>query len=431
MRDYAPTAVAGDTCVACRFNLPNDARFCPRCGVAIGTEFVSLTASRSGAGASDAERSGRRPSALGVMAALGILIVGGLAIVDRTTRPAPAPEPPTTVEPTTTSTTATPTTSTPADPAESVSVSLATQPVPSVPGLYLLVLLRDGRVAEIDMETGAAHAFVVDSEMRVSADFGAIAVLDDGMLVNLSDQLYALPNGSSEVRSIATSREIVSTGQRYALAFDLSPDSGGVPVPVLIDGNGAESPSPEIHEMNGHWPWWAAQLTADDRLAVNRAERIGIVDPTTGQANELGEGVLLARGPNHVLLHTCDRAGVCSVELASLAGERRAVEVELSPDWFGSMRLSPDGQWAVGAQWGDPTTREIVNLMTGQRMELPAVLGPPWRQMASFSSDSRFLAVVAGSTVELWDLSAGSNIATLNDLGSPIAASFSTRPSGR
>lgn len=428
MRDTASPAVGGGNCAACRFNLPDGARFCPRCGVAIGTEFLSVTASRPDGPREG--RTGRRPPALAVMATVGVLLVGGLAVADRATRPEPAPEPTTstsTSTSTTTSTTAPASTSTTAAEAR----TLPRQPLPQLPGLHLEVLLSDGSITEIDMATGAAHTFRID---RVYADQGTIAVVDGGMVVSLSNRLYALPEGTDEVRKLEeTSGMIVAEGARYALVA-----TEGGPVPqrfFLADAAGTAAVVAKLDAYQIFQAVWGSRLTADDRVVISRGERIGLMDPATGEIAEIDEGQVLAAGPNHVLRRSCDTSGSCRDEVLALSGAAEPVETAIASQGFGRNELSPDGQWLTGLQFHDsgPPTARAVNLRTGAEISFAAEQGPPMGDdVGAFSPDSRFYVTWSEEGVQLWDLSTGAVVGKLTDLGARVlSVRFSTRASGR
>ena len=367
------------------------------------------------------------------MVGVGVLLIGGLAVADRATRPHAATTTPTTVAPSTTSTVGTTTTTlastTTAAEAPPRLVALPDQTLPRAPGLYLEVLLSDGSIAEIDMATGATHSFAVAD---VRGDYGAIAVLDGGLVVNLADQFYALPVGTSEVRRIDGVRgQVISAGNRYALAFVEQGPNRPEQGLVLFDGTGAMAFTDEIANDVARGQG-NLSLNSGDQFVVNSGERIGLLNLITGQAVDVGEGQLLASGPNHVLRRTCDKDGACRNEVLPLAGDAVPRELPFAFSGFGRMVLSPDGQWLSASRLdtSGQIAAEVVNVQTGTRL---TVSGPenPWDGVEAFSSDGHFMATWMDGAIALWDLSSGTEVARAENLGSDVvSASFATRPSG-
>jgi hypothetical protein len=298
---------------------------------------------------------------VGIGAAV-VAVVAGLAVVDRTSGEEPTATP--------TSTTAPPLATTTTGVPSSVELTLppATTSAPAAPTVFappesiaalgesgtLHVLRADGELTAVDLATGATTLTAAAIGPEGSPN-GSFVVLGDGALVtDYNGRLVAVPfDGSPEVDLGRRWWVAGASATMAAIARDDRPT-------VLVDGRGQQLGVVDLGEHNGS----AVRAVLEDRLVVEAAGRIGLVDPATGEAESIGTGAVLAANNWGMVQLTCPDVTACEVHWgpwddpswrvldASLL-PRRGWAAGLSADGS-ALLVQADGGWALVGADGEP-----------------------------------------------------------------------------
>lgn len=390
------TSIEVAACRGCATPAPLGASFCPSCGAPLGDvalirlEPISADSpDRRPPDTTIAERHG----ALGRRAkAWAALACAALVVALLATR-APRDD----AGPSATSTTAAPVATTTASTTTQPTLELtkSAPPEPAVPALsglpdidgFLVAVDTEGELVQVALETGQVSKI----ELGGTTQYAQLRPFGSNLIVQFDAHIVAL-TPSGEQRPLGAGWA-VSVTNRFALVvrpnersrnttFDLV-DSAGTAVATLA-------------EENAVW----ASLTPDGRVVVQRAQRIGTVDPQTGTFTHIADGVALSTTTSSTLLRmTCQSIRACEVRSGPFEDpDRWRVSKELIPS-FAEFTPSPDGRYLAALSW-DTEERTLIDLADGSRRELGARRQPT---SMSFSADGRWLALISesGSEIEL------------------------------
>ena len=375
------------TCATCDAPLAAEARFCARCGRAVGPDPTLVPLAPLGgptpaveqrATVSTGARDRRRTAAvIGVVLAGALAVIGIVRVLADDDPPAGAATP-TTTAPTTTGP---PTTSTAAGGAVTSTASTTTiaRFVAATPGLVLddaqrnrALYLSDGRtVARIDLGTGAITSRAIDFTFnpQLAGLVGDRLVFGGPALVSLDRSLTGEP------------RFVPDDGFGFVGAQGLVADGIWTWKPAAVDGSGG---AVRLIDFEGRirrqvaLPGHAAPVGfLADRIVVTQFGRLFTVD-TDGRVAGYANGVAAAVRGGFVLWIGCDDRGVCAHRLgtATTADTGRTalsttrLLTSARPDGADLPRfsmLAPDGRTVVAAVGGPAADagRRLVDLATG------------------------------------------------------------------
>lgn len=168
-------------------------------------------------------------------------------------------------------------------------------------------------------------------------------------------------------------------------------------------------------------------LPFGDRFLISPAGSMMAVDPTTGRAERIGDGIAVAVDAQTLVRTRCDESLECGLVLSDLdGGDERAVGPPTPRsryDTYAGGRFSPDGRWLVIPFFGEdqPGGLALIDVVRGERRptdSLTTLSGGGFPPAATFSADSRWLLIAdpSGSDeLKAIDLADGTRVAV--DLG--------------
>ncbi len=374
----APTALGA--CRKCAKAAPLGASFCPSCGSPVG-DIAVIQLEPVGARHAHALDNAEPPpvTGWGVKALLvgGCCLLVALLLVTRSPSERSAPATPTT-QPTTTTTTqlvAEPATTSPA-----TETTLA--PFVGLPPLegYLVALGAHGDLLQIDLDTGVATSMA----FAESGTYSRFHLLNNGVLLQ-GDERLELITPSGEQRPFGSGWVIATTPELALVA-----SSGPSQTIELRDNSGTVVATP-----NAEAAVWVG-LTSQGAVAVQRGQRIGIVDGKTGAFGHLADGVAFYAAGNALVRLSCETISRCEVRSGPFDDpDRWRISADAVPRGA-ELTSSPSGRYLVASDW-NTGERILVDLASGGIRQLESLNDGMPGSSVSFSADERWLASISSA----------------------------------
>jgi hypothetical protein len=383
--------VAKESCGSCGRVVQRGDRFCPSCGAEIlATLPIDIIDDDPRKGSNIAMvdlRPSRRPLVIvGVAATVAALIL--LAVT--ASRPAPvtpaAPlnvaEPPTTVLPTSTV------------PASTITEPLlASQNVTLPAGLHghAWFLLADGSVERLDLTTGTMDVFadaVIDRIYGIASENAHFVVLDDGIMVWVGGRAAMVPFSRwGQAVAVGEDLEFITGGDRYVVLRRQQP--GSRIVQIVVDSWGSVADLPDLGSVA------AVVGVAGERLVVQAADQIGLLDLTGGTVTPVARGSYVASNRWGLSRLECPQPPTCELHTGPWSSlDQRVVPASFTVPTTraGTPQLSADGsQLALPS----PVALQVIDTVTG-RPSFPAGDNPKLFALGPDGSD--LLTVTGGQT---------------------------------
>lgn len=333
-------------------------------------------------------RPSRRPI---VIVGVAALVVALIVLAVSASRPAPVtPTVPLALE--VPSTTVLPTSTVPAS--TTTEPLLAAQTVGLPAGLrgHAWFLMADGSVVRLDLTTGTLAVFadaVIDRIYGIASENARLVVLLDGIMVWVGGRVAMVPFAEGKPVAVGEDLEFVTGGDRYVVLRREQP--GNRIVRIVVDSRGTVAELPDLGSIA------SVVGVAGDRLVVQAADQIGLLDLTDGLVTSVARGSYVASNRWGLARLECPRAPACELH----TGPWSSLDEHVVPASFtvpttraGAPQLSTDGSHLA---LPSPGALQVIDTLTG-KTSFPPIVDP---KLFALGPDGTELLVVTGGQPRL------------------------------
>jgi len=333
-------------------------------------------------------RPSRRPI---VIVGVAALVVALIVLTVTASRPAPV-TPTVPLVPAAPSTTVLPTTTVPAS--TTTEPLLAAQTVGLPAGLHghAWFLLADGSVVRLDLATGTLAVFadaVIDQIYGIASENARLVVLLDGIMVWVGGRVVMVPFAEGKPVAVGEDLEFITGGDRYVVLRRQQP--GNRVVRIVVDSHGTVAELPDLGSIA------VVVGVAGERLVVQAADQIGLLDLTDGTVTPVARGSYVASNRWGLARLECPRAPTCELHTgpwSSLDDHVVPASFTLPTTRAGAPQLSTDGSHLA---LPGPGTLQVIDTATGQP-SFPIIVDP---KLFALGPDGTELMAVTGGQARL------------------------------
>ena len=333
-------------------------------------------------------RPSRRPIVIVGVAGLVITLI---VLTITASRPAPVtPTVPLVLE--APSTTVLPTSTVPAPTTTEPLLAAQTVGLPAGVQGHAWFLLADGSVVRLDLATGTLAVFadaVIDRIYGIASENARLVVLLDGIMVWVGGRVAMVPFAEGKPIAVGEDLEFVTGGDRYVVLRREQP--GNRIVRIVVDSHGTVAELPDLGSIA------AVVGVAGDRLVVQAADQIGLLDLTDGTVTPVARGSYVASNRWGLARLECPQAPACELH----TGPWSSLDEHVVPASFtvpttraGTPQLSTDGSHLA---LPGPGALEVIDTVTGQP-SMPTIVDP---KLFALGPDGTALLVVTGGQARL------------------------------
>jgi hypothetical protein len=273
---------------------------------------------------------------------------------------------------------------------------LAAQNVKLPTGLHghAWFLLADGSVVRLDLASGTVDVVadaVIDRIYGIASENARFVVLDDGLMVWVGGRVAMVPFSQwGQAVAVGEDLEFIAGGDRYVVLRRQQP--GNRIVRIVVDSWGGVTDLPDLGSVA------SVVGVAGDRLVVQAADQIGLLDLTDGKVTPVSRGSYVASNRWGLARLECPRPPACELHTGpwSSLDERvvPAVFTVESASRSGPPQLSTDGSHLAIPSPGE---LRVIDTVTGQS-SYPTIIDP---KLFALSPDGTELLTVTGGQTHL------------------------------